>query len=117
MRALVLAVCLTGCATLWGGGPDELTITSRPPGAAILVNGNRAGVTPAILAFDRGSPAVIELALDGYQTARFELKKSFNSWAILNLTDPIGWIIDFVTGDWQCYGAGVDMGLVPLGAS
>ena len=117
MKALVLAVFLTGCATLFGGGPDELTITSRPPGATIRVNGNPAGTTPAMLAFDRDSPAVIEMTLDGYQPAKFELKKSFNTWAILNLTDFVGWIVDFATGDWQCYSDGVDIGLAPLGRS
>ena len=39
----------------------------------------------------------------------------FNGWAIVNLTDIFGWIVDFATGNWQCYGDGVDLGLHPLG--
>ena len=91
--------------------------TSRPPGATIKVNGNFVGQTPMMLAFDRDSPAHISLALDGYQPADFDLQKSFNGWTIVNLTDFVGWIVDFATGNWQCYGEGVDMGLHPLGAS
>jgi len=110
-------VALTGCATLFGGGPDTVTITSRPPGATIIVNGNAVGQTPMALAFDRDSPANIRLELDGYRPENFSLEKSFNTWTILNLSDIFGWIIDFADGDWHCYSDGVDMGLHPLGAS
>jgi hypothetical protein len=117
MKIPALLVALSGCATLFGGGPDTVTITSRPQGATIKVNGNVVGQTPMALAFDRDSPAHITLALDGYQTADFDLEKSFNSWTILNLTDFIGWIVDFADGDWHCYSDGVDMGLHQIGAS
>jgi hypothetical protein len=115
MKALIFVV-LAGCATLFNGGPDELTITSRPPGATIKVNGHEVGQTPMRLAFDRDSPAVIELVLAGYLSEKYELQKSFNTWTIWNLTDPFGWIVDFATGNWQQYDQGVDLGLHPLGA-
>jgi hypothetical protein len=117
MTKAAALVLLSGCATLFGGGPDEVTIMSHPPGATITVNGNPAGATPAVLAFDRDSSAYVELSLAGYRTAKFELQKTFNTWTLLNLTDPIGWIIDFATGNWQCYQDGIDMGLAPLGES
>jgi hypothetical protein len=115
MKALVLVAVLSGCATLFGGGPDQVTIASRPPGATIRVNGNVVGQTPMVLAFDRDSPALIQLDLDGYKPQSYELQKSFNTWTILNLTDPFGWIVDFATGNWQCYGEGVDIGMYALG--
>ena len=114
MKTAAALVLLTGCATLFGGGPDDVTIMSHPPGAVIRVNGNVVGQTPMSLAFDRSSPALIQLDLPGYRPEAYALKKSFNTWAILNLTDFIGWIVDFATGDWQCYEDGIDMGLVPL---
>jgi hypothetical protein len=117
MKAAAHVLLLSGCATLFGGGPDEVTIMSHPPGATIKVNGNVVGQTPMVLAFDRDSPANIQLALDGYRPETFQLKKSFNSWILLNLTDFIGWIVDFADGNWQCYGDGIDMGLVPVGSS
>jgi hypothetical protein len=117
MKAAVALVALSGCATLFGGGPDSVTITSRPPGATIKVNGNVVGQTPMMLAFDRDSPANIQLELDGYRPESFQLEKSFNSWTILNLTDFIGWIIDFADGNWESYNDGVDMGLHAIGSS
>ena len=117
VKIWAFVLVLSGCATLFGGGPDTVTVTSRPPGAQIKVNGHYVGETPMALALDRDSPAHISLALDGYQTADFDLEKSFNTWTILNLTDFIGWIVDFAGGDWHCYSDGVDMGLHPIGAS
>ena len=114
MKSIVLVALLSGCATLFGGGPDSLLVSSRPAGARIRVNGNFVGLTPQVLAFDRDAPAFIQLDLDGYAPASYQLQKSFNGWAILNLTDIIGWIIDFADGNWQCYSDGVDIGLHPL---
>ena len=117
MKQAAALVLLSGCATLFGGGPDEVTIASHPPGAVIRVNGNTVGQTPMVLAFDRDSPALIQLDLPGYRPESYSLQKHFNTWTILNLTDFVGWIFDFWTGNWQTYDEGFDMGLVPLAGS
>lgn len=36
----------SGCATLFAGGSEEISVTSDPDGAKVLVNGQNEGKTP-----------------------------------------------------------------------
>ena len=120
-KALVLAVCLTGCATLFGGGPDNVPLASEPTGAMIRVNGAVVGKTPMVLGLDRGSPAMIEVSLDGYAPKTFGLKKSLNGWFIANIFWfylIVPFVVDVIDGNWQSYDDDtIVVKLAPLGAS
>ena len=55
-------------------GPDaepvKLTLRSTPPGAIVLVDGERRGKTPLIVEMPRGEAAKVRFSLEGYRTAR-----------------------------------------------
>jgi hypothetical protein len=63
------------------------------------VNGFDEGNTPSTVKVQRNIQSVeVSFRLDGYQTQSIKLKKEFNWWSLLNLTDPLGWIVDIATG-------------------
>ncbi len=120
MKALAL-VALTGCATLFGGGPDNVPIASDPTGATIKVNGAFVGKTPMVLGLDRGSPAFIEISADGYAPKAFAIEKGINGWFWLNilwveLVVPV--VVDLLDGDWHAFDdTPILVHLMPLGAT
>ncbi len=100
--SLIVAVTLfmVGCATILTGTKDTITIETEPPGAEIIIDGISYGKTPATITLTRPglSDKMVTLKLEGYKPIRFILQKEFNTVAILNLTDALGWAIDIVSG-------------------
>ncbi|MGI9175756.1 MAG: PEGA domain-containing protein [Rhodothermales bacterium] len=90
----------TGCATLFSGTTDQVTINSDPDGARILVDGLDQGTTPATISVKRPGlgDKQVTLRLDGYQDRTFTLQKGFNTVSIINIFVPVGFIVDIVTG-------------------
>lgn len=105
LAGLALATCLAGCATLISGGPDEIPITTNPPGAYVYVDGQVVGQTPLVVTLDRKrSVGDIRIYYPGFMPVAMQRYKHFNLWTIGNFfigMFPI--IIDFITGDWQAY--------------
>ncbi len=97
---LFLAVLLlvTSCGTIFTGSSDLVTINSNPPGAKVSVDGMYIGVAPVITSLKRSNDHVILVRLDGYRDTNAVITRSLNAIAILNLLNPICWIIDAVTG-------------------
>ena len=91
---------LTSCATILSGTSDQITFSSDPSGAKILVDGLEVGKTPAQVSIKRPgfSDKYVTLKLKGYDDRNFMLSKSFNGMAICNLNNPLGWLIDLLTG-------------------
>ena len=50
---LVLLLGLSGCATLFSDGRQKITVTSRPEGAEILLDGLPVGRTPMNVILER----------------------------------------------------------------
>jgi hypothetical protein len=91
----------TGCATVatGGGGKQTVTVTSTPQGAAVVVDGQPQGVTPAKVALNRTEAHTIELSAPGYESAHLSVSKHLNPWLLGNvlLGGIIGVVIDVVT--------------------
>lgn len=101
----VSIIFLWNCATLFTGTRDNVTFSSDPSGASIVIEGIEYGKTPATISVKR--PGIgdkqVTLKLEGYEPQTFILQKEFNAVAILNLGDAIGWIIDLATGSLEKY--------------
>jgi hypothetical protein len=53
---VVILSLVSGCATVTGGARDpKVEVTSNPPGATVVVDGQPHGVTPAIVELSRKS--------------------------------------------------------------
>ena len=107
MRLLTTAALLLfagllapGCATLFSGTSDQVTINSEPEGAQILIDGIDRGTTPATISVKRPGfdDTQVTLSLDGYRDRVFSLQTEFNTVGILNIFAPIGFVVDFLTG-------------------
>lgn len=98
--ALLAAALTPGCATLFSGTSEQVTIDSEPEGARIFVEGIERGRTPATISVKRPgfNDTEVTLQLEGYEDRTFTLQKGFNTISILNLFVPAGFIVDAVTG-------------------
>lgn len=101
--AIVAAVAATGCATLFAGGPDEVPITTNPPGAYVYLDGQVVGRTPLVVTLDRNRTlGDLRIYYPGFLPATFHLYKSFNWWTIGNFfIGLIPIVVDLATGNWQ----------------
>lgn len=56
---------LGGCATMINGTTQRVSVTSTPPGAAVLVDGKEAGTTPKTVILDRSRAHEVTLRMAG----------------------------------------------------
>lgn len=107
--ALVLTLMVsTGCATLFAKGPDQVTVSTRPVGAIVMLDGVPVGETPLQVAVPRDSEGVFTFELAGYQTRVVDMNKVVNGYTFFNFVwgvsalwpmVPVAFIIDWATGD------------------
>lgn len=105
MRRIVFSLIVllfAGCATVFSGTHDTLTINSNPQGAMVFIDGLEYGRTPATFTLKRDAMRpngkTVTLKKDGYRDRSFQLQKEFNFVSICNLGNAVFWAIDFVSG-------------------
>ena len=103
-RALIPAVaamfCLSGCATITNGGRDQhVKVTSNPPGAAVLVDGEPRGVTPTVVQLNRKTEHAVTISNPGYEPAQVTLERHINPWVFGNILvgGLVGVVVDVCT--------------------
>ena len=106
IAVVALAATLSGCATLFAGGPDTIPINTNPPGAYVYLNGQVVGQTPMV-AHPR-SPALssgdIRIYYPGFQAGPDASLQALNGWFFVQLASSWpGFIVDLITGDWQSF--------------
>lgn len=100
----LLVFSLSACATLFTGTHDDVTFHSEPAGADVFIEGVYAGTTPFTAPVRRTlHETEVMVRMDGYEPIAFLLKQEFNTVAVLNLADPLGWGIDVATGAVSSY--------------
>lgn len=128
---IVVALCISGCASIMSGTTQKVAIDSDPKGAKItigeektqdgkkiMINSYYAGITPLTVAISR-KDAMIELSKEGYKTQEVELQRGYNAWVWgdVLLTSLLSTSIDTSTGAWHEYKPGQYMiTLVPANA-
>jgi hypothetical protein len=91
-RIAPVLLVATGCATLFSTSTSNVAMTSSPTGAAVYIDGTRAGVTPTIIAFRTD---------DGGESSCRINRKVGAGWVILDILGGlIPVIIDAATGAW-----------------
>ena len=92
-------ICLTiSCGTLFTGTTETISFNSEPEKAEIQFDGFTVGKTPYTMEVKKSFNGIVSMKKDGYETEQFKLQKSFNGVSILNLTNLLGWAVDFATG-------------------
>ena len=89
---------VSGCATIFSGKTQNVTINSFPAGATVKVSGRVVGKTPIILALNRKGYSPITLELAGYEKAYVPVRKGFNNMFWANILFIYGSSTDVTTG-------------------
>jgi len=90
---------ISGCATIIRGSNQDVRVTSDPPNARVVVNGQDRGETPTTLNLDTSRDYQIEFAKDGYASETLNVRKDFT----------IGWPIFGNVFSWGIIGIVVDV--------
>lgn len=103
LRTIIAAVSLVStaaCATIMQGPNQGIAVDSTPTGAAISVDGQPMGTTPAVLRLPRKDAHLVRLELDGYAPYEMQLQKKMSGWVWGNLAfgGIVGVIVDGSTG-------------------
>lgn len=104
-----IALLLSGCATLFTGTTQSVTIDSQPQGANIIVDGQLVGTTPARVRLDRDLNAIfddgkfIRLEKDGYVPDGYILGADIEPFSVLNMFNVFFWAVDGATGALMRY--------------
>jgi len=90
---------LTGCATLFSGGPQPINVTSDPPGATFQY-GIYNGKTPDTIQASRGELAhVATFTLAGYEPKTVPVETGIQGSTWWDILFAIGFAVDFASGN------------------
>ncbi len=105
-RLFILAVASVllspGCATLTRSRQQIIPVTSSPPGAEIIVNGVRKGVTPKLILLSRKvKDQTIRIECPGYNPFEIRMIRSYSSFHVL-ANGVLGFVVGAaVAGAWH----------------
>ena len=87
---------------MFSGARDGVRVISDPPGAAVSVNGQPAGVTPTTVGISRKDPEAITIAIPSCPALTVQPTREFNMMVWANaFLGPIGLgtaLVDVMTG-------------------
>ena len=96
--ASLMLIC-SGCATIFSGGPESITMQSDPPGATYQY-GPYQGKTPDTLAVARGSLSHFAIfSKAGYEQKTVPVETGIQGVTWVDILFWPGFIVDFVTGN------------------
>src|SRR5512137_282835 len=77
---------LQGCMTILGKKTQAVSVTARPAGARVLVDGAYFGLAPVALRLAKKPPHVIRIEQEGYRPVEIRLKKQ-KPWPFIILSN------------------------------
>jgi hypothetical protein len=99
LAAALVALALSGCATLFAGGSETLTVNSEPSGARVTMQtGETLGTTPFTATLDPSRSYTLTFNRAGYSPTTVQVARKVDGIAFLNLLCVLCWGIDFATG-------------------
>lgn len=84
------AVCAQEGGTEYAAEPGTLAVESTPPGAAVIVNGRRLGVTPLTLVMPSDATLRVRLELEGHQAQEETITIGAGQTHAMTVTLPSG---------------------------
>lgn len=115
--ALIAAV-ITGCATVFSGTTQAISIDSNVHGASIAIDGNVIGVTPFAGKLQRRKDSIAIISKTGYTSQPVALSTTFNPLAIISILCWDLGTTDCLTGAcWEYAPGSYYVNLRPAGTS
>ena len=101
--ATYILIAASGCATVFTGTSDEVSVNSYPGNAKVEIKRNGVlvdeGHTPMTAKLRKGKDYTVAISLEGYETKTVGIVKGgITKAAFLNLLSLPSWAIDFFTG-------------------
>jgi len=97
----VLSLMVSGCASIAGNNTRQVMVTSEPIGAAVYIDNQRYGTTPAIVTMPTyiyGGKTLM-LKKEGYQDQTMRINSEFQPIALLDILCWPTILIDIATGN------------------
>lgn len=102
---LLLILSTSACATLFGGGAEELNLRSRPGEADVYVNNAHEGVAPVRVRLDPSKSHTVTMRKEGFSECTLALNTHVQAgWVVLDILGgvlPVA--VDAATGDWKTF--------------
>jgi hypothetical protein len=116
--AALVAVVLSGCASVFSGTSQAISIDSNIQGASIAIDGNVIGVTPFAGKVPRRKDSIAIISKAGYASQPVALSTTFNPLAIVSILCWDLGTTDCLTGAcWEYAPASYYVNLRPAGSS
>lgn len=100
---LLLAMLLTGCATILGSKTSQFDFNTQPQGARVVVDGTPLGTTPTTAQLSNTKEHQVVFQMQGFNDGGCTLTKSTGAgWVVADVLfglAPI--IVDAATGNWS----------------
>lgn len=107
LLSAVALFMLSGCATIFNGTEEDLTIRSNPMKAKVVVVNAKnnmpfwEGKTPATVTVPKKNEYMVQVSMPGYKPAEVYVSQSLElNWTLASFfcTGLVGIVVDFVTG-------------------
>ena len=106
MKKTLLLICfctlaiIWGCASIMHGTTQDVTVSSSPSQAEIIIDNQTHGKTPLIAKLSTGDNHTIKINLPGYQPYETILTRSVSGWVWGNIAvgGLIGLAVDAISG-------------------
>jgi hypothetical protein len=97
---LFLLVAANGCATIIHGTTQDISVTTDPADADLLVDGNLRYKSPATIAMKRKDDHTVEISRAGYKSEKIDIKGTISAAVLGDFLagGAIGYGIDAATG-------------------
>lgn len=82
---LGVAVLFSGCAGMFSGKTQIVTIKSEPEGATVLINGMEHGKTPLTTSIGKSKDLLLTVRKDGFKDVSMPMNTAFDPMALVGL--------------------------------
>jgi hypothetical protein len=98
--AVVSCILLTNCATIIHGTRQDISFSSNPSGADVMINDQNKGLTPIVVNLERKNNYTVKIQLAGYLPYETNIVKKVDGWIVGNIIfgGIIGLVVDAATG-------------------
>jgi hypothetical protein len=96
----LLLVAVNGCATIIHGTTQDISVTTDPAGADLLVDGREHFKSPATITMKRKDDHTVEISREGYKSEKIDVKGVISAAVLGDFLagGAIGYGIDAATG-------------------
>ena len=102
--SLVMVIQLSGCATMFHGSTDQISIQSKEPGTTIYLDGREVGEDSAVVSVPKSGNHMISVSKEGCRDTMTPIRYSFDGVSLLGLFLDFG-IISMLLVDGAATGA------------